>query len=129
MNTYHKTVKVAKGDLDALEHVNNVRYLEWVQEVSKEHWGQLSQSDWDRRYLWVVRSHAITYFQPALLGQTLLLTTYVPEAKGPVSRRKVDMVLEGSGQKVAECLTEWVLLDATTGRPTRIPEAVRKVFD
>jgi acyl-CoA thioester hydrolase len=129
MNTYHKTVKVTEGDLDALQHVNNIRYLEWVQDISKEHWGQLSKSGWDKRYLWVVRRHTITYHQPALLGQTLQLTTYVPEARGPISLRKVDMVLEASGQIIAECLTEWVLLDAGSGRPTRIPEEIRNVFE
>ncbi len=129
MNSYQKTVKVTDGDLDALHHVNNIRYLEWVQDISEEHWGQLSKPEWDKRYLWVVRSHAITYHQPALLGQTLQLTTFVPEARGAISRRKVDMILEDSGQKIAECLTEWVLLDARSGRPLRIPEEVRNAFE
>ena len=129
MNTFKKRITVADGDLDDLEHVNNIRYLEWVQEISRAHWDKLSQSRWDGRYLWVVRSHHITYHQPALLGQTILLTTYVPEARGPISRRKVDMTLEESGRSIAECLTEWVLLDANTGRATRIPEEIQKVFE
>lgn len=129
MNSYSKNIRVAAEDLDDLQHVNNVRYLEWVQEISREHWGQLSRPQWNERYIWVVRSHAITYHRPATLGETLRVTTYVPEARGPVSRRKVEMVLEDSGKKIAESLTEWVLLDATSGKPTRIPEEIRKVFD
>lgn len=129
MNTFKKSITVTDGDLDDLKHVNNIRYLEWVQEISRAHWEVLSLPQWKGRYLWVVRSHQITYHQPALLGQTVQLTTYVPEARGPISRRKVDMVLENSGSKIAECLTEWVLLDATSGKPTRIPEEIRKVFD
>ena len=129
MKRYKKNITVTDRDLDDLKHVNNVRYLEWVQEVSKEHWGQLSQPEWNKRYLWVVRSHHITYHQPALLDQILELTTYVPEAQGPISRRKVEMVLKDSGSRVAECLTEWVLLDAASGRPVRIPEEIRIVFD
>ena len=128
MNTFKKSITVTDGDLDDLKHVNNIRYLEWVQEISRAHWEVLSLPQWKGRYLWVVRSHQITYHQPALLGQTVQLTTYVPEARGPISRRKVDMVLENSGSKIAECLTEWVLLDATSGKPTRIPEKIRKVF-
>ena len=129
MKKFKKWITVTEGDLDELKHVNNIRYLEWVQQVSKAHWEQLSQSRWDGRYLWVVRSHTITYHQPALLGQTVRLTTYVPGARGPISRRQVDMVLEDSGRKIAECLTEWVLLDASSGRPTRIPDEVREVFE
>ena len=36
---------------------------------------------------------------------------------------------EKTVKRVAECLTEWVLLDAASGKPVRIPEEVRKVFD
>ena len=129
MKTYSTSRLVTAADLDDLQHVNNVRYLEWVQEISRAHWQQLTKPGWDKRFLWVVRSHHITYHQPALLGQTLLLTTYVPEARGPISRRKVEMELESSGARVAECLTEWVLLDATSGRPVRIPEEILRVFD
>ncbi|MEJ2585488.1 MAG: thioesterase family protein [Robiginitalea sp.] len=129
MKIHKKTITVSPGDLDDLEHVNNIRYLQWVQEISRAHWEELTRPQWDKRYLWVVRSHHITYHQPALQGQTLLLTTYVPEARGPVSRRKVEMVLEGSGIKIAECLTEWVLLDAKSGKPTRIPAEILKAFD
>ena len=129
MNSYQQSIEVAAGDLDDLQHVNTIRYLEWVQEISRAHWGQLSQPHWDKRYLWVVRSHHITYHRPALLGQVIQLTTFVPEARGPVSHRKVDMVVKGSGSKVAECLTEWVLIDAASGRPVRIPEEILRVFD
>lgn len=129
MKVYQTSRVVTLADLDDLQHVNNVRYLEWVQEISRAHWQQLTKPEWDGRFLWVVRSHHITYHQPALLGQSLLLTTYVPEARGPISRRKVDMELENSGSRVAQCLTEWVLLDAASGRPVRIPAEILEVFD
>ena len=36
---YHqKSIRVSAQDLDDLQHVNNVRYLEWIQDISKEHW-------------------------------------------------------------------------------------------
>lgn len=128
MNTYRKDRVVEIGDLDHLKHVNNVRYLDWVQEISGEHWDELARPDWKSTYRWVVRSHQITYHRPALLGQVLQLSTYVPETRGPMSIRQVDIRLKESGEKIAECRTEWVLLDAARGRPVRIPEAMQRVF-
>lgn len=125
---YEKFLTVGAEDLDALDHVNNVRYLEWVQDISRAHWEQLTNSQWDAHYIWVVRSHHITYHRSARLGETLRLTTYVPRAAGAISHRKVDIRLDGGMDMVAECLTEWVLLDALSGRPVRIPEEIRAVF-
>lgn len=129
MKRFQKTLVVSAADLDDLNHVNNVRYLEWVQEISREHWEALSNQEWDARYLWVVRSHHITYHRPALLGEELLLTTYVPAAEGAISRRKVEMERSGDGVRIAECLTEWVLLEAATGRPVRMPGEMKIVFE
>jgi acyl-CoA thioester hydrolase len=128
MKTYQKTITVDSGDLDDLDHVNNVRYLEWVQDVSREHWERLSTADWNDKFVWVVRSHHITYHRPALIGQDVLLTTFVPYAEGAISRRKVEMKLSEGGTPIAECLTEWVLLDARTGRPARMPIEMIQVF-
>ena len=128
MKTYEMAIRVVSGDLDNLDHVNNVRYLEWVQDISREHWERLSNAEWDERFIWVVRSHHITYHRPAQLGQDILLTTFVPFAEGAISRRKVDMTLGAGGVLIAECLTEWVLLDAASGKPVRIPEDMRQVF-
>ena len=128
MKHYEKIIEVTSGDLDDLDHVNNVRYLEWVQDISKEHWEQLSNKDWDSRYIWVVKSHHITYHRPALLGETLRLTTFVPEAKGAISKRKVEMELESGAHRITDCLTEWVLLDSRTGRPVRMPVEMQTVF-
>jgi acyl-CoA thioester hydrolase len=128
MKKYHKDLVVTAVDLDALQHVNNVRYLEWVQEVSKEHWEELALPGWDDKYLWVVKSHAITYHRPALEGMVLRLSTSVPEARGALCRRVVEVEEKNTGLRIADCTTEWVLLDRNGGRPIRMPEEVRLAF-
>ncbi|MDG1573102.1 thioesterase family protein [Robiginitalea sp. M366] len=122
----HKVV--AQQDLDALDHVNNVRYVQWVQDVAQAHWETLTEPEWDKRYLWVVRSHHIRYAKPALLGQRLELETYVRQARGPISERCVDIRLADSGEAIASCVTEWCLLEAKTLKPVRMPEAMRDKF-
>jgi len=45
MPQYEKTLTVVTEDLDELAHVNNVRYLDWIQDISKEHWNALVSND------------------------------------------------------------------------------------
>jgi hypothetical protein len=37
--SYHYSFKVQKKDIDILNHVNNLVYLKWVNDVSEKHWG------------------------------------------------------------------------------------------
>lgn len=129
MRNYQTKVTVGPEHLDELNHVNNVQYLEWVQQVSKEHWQKLSRPEWDARYVWVVRSHHITYQQSALLGEELVLSTYVKEGKGAQSERHVVISKGDSETPVVTCKTNWVLLDARTGKPVRMPEAMIQALD
>ena len=128
MKRYIKHITVGDQDLDALRHVNNVRYLEWVQDISREHWSELSNPEWDAQYFWVVRSHHIEYRRGAVAGDLLLLTTFVPEVTGPLSRRVVEICLAESGEMVARCETQWCLIDSATKRPSRIPAPIRNCF-
>jgi len=128
LKRYVKNITVRAEDLDALQHVNNVRYLEWVQEVSREHWSELTNPEWDARYFWVVRSHHIEYLRSAVAGDALRLVTFVPEISGPLSRRVVEISQAPSGELVARCETRWCLIDTVTRRPSRIPEAIQACF-
>ncbi len=95
MKRYVKHITVGAADLDALQHVNNVRYLDWVQEISREHWSELTRPEWEARYFWVVRSHHIEYLRAAVAGDHLTLTTYVPKVSGPLSHRVVEICQAG----------------------------------
>jgi len=128
LKRYVKHITVGAADLDALQHVNNVRYLDWVQEISREHWSELTRPDWEARYFWVVRSHHIEYLRAAVAGDHLTLTTYVPKVSGPLSHRVVEICQAGSGELVARCETQWCLLDQATKRPLRIPGPIRECF-
>lgn len=128
MKTFTMTRVVESADLDALEHVNNVRYLEWVQDISRDHWNSICIEDWSRQFLWVVRSHHITYFAQAVLGDALEVKTFVEAMKGPISTRIVQFRKDGSEELLAECRTDWVLLKKPSLRPSRIPAEMTQML-
>ena len=59
MQVYQKEVTVKAHDLDQLNHVNNVCYVQWVQDIAEAHWlREASKEILDTCY-WVLIKHTI----------------------------------------------------------------------
>ncbi len=129
MNSHEKMLVVEQGDLDDLNHVNNVRYLEWIQDISKEHWELNVPATVKQDLVWVVSSHYIQYRGEAKLGDTIHLRTYIAETKGAISVRAVEMRHAETGKTLVESKTEWCLLNAKTFKPMRISQEIRSFFN
>lgn len=128
MQTYTETFDVVVEDLDDLNHVNNIRYVEWIQEISKNHWQKLTTQEMRDEMVWVVKNHNISYHKSAVLGDTIQMNTYIKSNKGPISTRVVEIKNNKTGQLLVNAHTEWCLLDAKTFRPKRVPEPVQNLF-
>ena len=58
-------IKVLPDDIDFMGHVNNARYLNWVQEAVLAHWRKLAPAEEIASKAWVALKHEITYRKPA----------------------------------------------------------------
>jgi|TARA_E500000318_G_scaffold106908_1_gene115449 acyl-CoA thioester hydrolase len=128
MKTYSEVFDVAPDDLDDLNHVNNIRYVEWIQDISKKHWTHVTSEDIKKSMIWVVRNHNITYHKSAVLGNTILVNTFIKSNKGPISTRVVEIKNKETEELLVKSVTEWCLLDATTFRPKRVPAEIQALF-
>lgn len=128
MAEFHKTIRVKEDDLDDLSHVNNVRYVQWIQDISRDHWLSVAPPELRKSVVWVVRRHEIDYKNAAVLGDIIRLRTFITEVKGPLSTRVVEMRREGSEGLIAISRTTWCLLDARTQRPLKIPGEIYTSF-
>lgn len=128
MRQYAKQITVSSKDLDQLDHVNNVRYLDWVQEIAEEHWQVASKNQWKNEFIWVVRKHEIVYYASAILNDTLQLETYIKENNGPISTRIVVFKNNKTGKLLVKSSTDWCLLNKKNFRPKRIPNAISELF-
>lgn len=128
MEVFTKTIVVTQDDLDELQHVNNVRYVHWIQEIAREHWLNVAPPDLIRSAVWVVRRHEIDYKAPALLGETIRVRTFIADTKGPLSTRVVEMFHQHNNKPVLRSRTTWCLLDAVTLRPVRISDIISALF-
>ncbi len=129
MNSFTLTKVVAPEDLDALNHVNNVRYLQWIQEVSEGHWMRNASVAQQEVYIWVVRKHEITYYDAAKLGEELRLETHIAASKGPISVRKVTIKNNKTNALLVSATTDWCLVSPKTMKPARIPEEIKLLFN
>jgi len=121
----HEIPKIVEAkDLDDLNHVNNVVYLQWVQDVASSHW--FSSAGKNTGVIWVVRKHEIEYLAPALLGDELTLKTWVESMEGLTSLRKVE-ILRGT-ELICRCTSQWIMLDAKSFRPRRISPELAALF-
>lgn len=128
MPTYKKNIKVKVEDLDELQHVNNVRYLEWVQQISREHWESTVGKKVLDEIIWVVRNHNITYYGSAVLGNSIEISTKVIQWKGPISIRQVEMKNNKNGKLLVKASTEWCAVHPKTLKPIRVPADVQALF-
>ena len=116
------TFKVTEKDIDGLNHVNNVVYLQWVNDISEKHWNILATEKIRQKYIWVVLRHELDYLNQAFLGDEITLVTWVGASSGVKSVRHVHVYKEGVILLKAQ--STWCLLDTASLRPTRIKEDI-----
>lgn len=131
MRIFVRQFTVAAADIDIQQHVNNVSYVQWMQDLAVGHSSALG---WDlARYerigqTWVVRSHQVVYRRPALLGESITALTWVASVGRRQSLRRYRFCRSSDGAVLVEAETVWVYVDGKTGRPVSIPENVRADF-
>lgn len=122
--------QVTEQDLDHNHHVNNVVYIQWMQDAASSHGeeaGILAMSDEDNG-TWFVREHNIIYKQPAMPGDDIEIKTWIENIKGFQSLRKYEIIRRTDDTLLASAYTNWVYIDKDQGKPKKIPAAFKAKF-
>ncbi len=125
-NPFSIEIVALPADIDELNHVNNVVFVRWVQDVAAAHWMANSTDELRTCYSWMLLRHEIDYLGQAFLGDRLIGTTWVDEAKGATFERFVE--LKKDGKVITKSRTVWALLDAKTLKPRRIDQAMNTLL-
>jgi len=128
MASFEQIVRVTEADLDDQQHVNNVIYVRWVQDVAVEHWRSRTSAAVQAEVGWVLLRHEIDYRAPALLGDEIRLRTEVPPQEGLKVARFVEIRRVADGRLLASSKTLWVPVDPRTMRPKRVSPELRAHF-
>lgn len=126
--SYSYNFTVSPGDIDELEHVNNVVYVQWIQDAAVKHWNKIAPEDIKKNFVWVIARHEIDYKRPAKLNDELFIQTRVLTAGAVNSERLVQIFRKNDMQLLVESKTNWIMIDAVSHRPVRIPDVVKEIF-
>ena len=129
MQVFEHTITVRQNDLDELNHVNNVRYVQWINDVAKAHWYDKATPKMLKTCIWVVLKHDIDYKNAAFLNDIIKLKTYVILSKGVTSIRVVEMYNESTNEILVKSETKFCLLSKESQRPTRITKEIADLFN
>ena len=121
-------VPVVANDIDEQSHVNNTVYLRWVQNVATAHWRAIASRDAQAAIGWIVLRHEIDYKAPAMLGEEIVLRTWVGKASRLTFERFTEIRRKNDDQLFSQARTLWCPINAQTGRPMRVSADVRKQF-
>ncbi|MBK8616214.1 MAG: acyl-CoA thioesterase [Anaerolineales bacterium] len=126
---YTKTFIISHNVIDENGHVNNVAYVQWMQDIAVEHYASIGgiQAQGPNS-TWVIREHRIEYLLPAFEGQEVEVCTWVENIRKVRSLRKYEFVRKADGRLLVRGESDWVFVDINTGSPQAIPEKVSQIF-
>jgi acyl-CoA thioester hydrolase len=128
---YRFEFTVPETAIDRNGHVNNVEYVQWMQDVAILHSDAngCTAATAAIGATWVVRSHRVEYLQPALAGDRVIAFTWVAGMRKVRSLRKYRFVRASDRAVLARGETDWAFVDVANGKPRPIPESVSSLFE
>ena len=130
------TVTVTEDHLSTMvKHVNNVMFLEFFSQLAESHANaegyDLVSHARSTGNAWYVLRHEIDYEREAMLGDRLVLATWIDTMSRTTCRR--DSIIFGPDETgrmrvCARCTSRWIYMNIERGSPTRIPDHIPRSF-
>ena len=129
--THVKTIKVRGYHCDFYGHVNNARFLEFLEEAR---WSYLEDSldlaKWKEQNLGiVVAALTINYRRPAPVDIVLEIRSSVGAMGAKTGIIHQEVFNQGTGKLVADADVTFAVVDTTNGRAVPMTGEVRAVFE
>jgi acyl-CoA thioester hydrolase len=123
--------KVRLYELDSLGHVNNAVYLRYCEQAAmeaSESVGYTLEKYREKGWIWVIKHTILEHVAPAFYGDIIEVTTWISQITPASTFREYLLTRQGDGALIARARSRWVLLDAESGRPLRMPAEMRELF-
>jgi acyl-CoA thioester hydrolase len=127
---YRLEIIVPAAAVDGNRHVNNVAYVQWMQDAAMQHSAATGRTRMTEAIgaTWVARMHRIEYLSPAFAGEAITVLTWVADFRRVQSLRRYKFIRAVDQKVLARGETNWVLVEVATGRPRGIPGEMAKLF-
>ena len=126
---YSRSFIIPAEAIDENGHVNNVAYVQWMQDVAVEHYSSIGGVEAQgNESTWFVREHKIEFLLPAFAGEEVEIRTWVENIRRVRSLRKYEFIRKSDGKLLVRGETDWVYVDAKTGKPRAVPGWMFELF-
>jgi acyl-CoA thioester hydrolase len=130
--SYTIKLRVRRYEVDVLNHVNNAVYQHYLEQAAVEHSEHLGFSY--ERYreiggIFVLRRITMEYLRPAMAGESLLVTTWLGQMRGPRAVRRYEIRRESDNELLLTAEALWAWIELATGRPRPIPKELLEAFE
>lgn len=118
-------------ECDPFGHMNNANHLRLMQEAAfnaSESIGFDRDKYKELGYVWLIRETEIDFLRPVFFGALLEIKTWVGDMFGVRSRRFYEFRMDGKPDLAAKAFSDWVFVDASFCKPTKIPDEISKAY-
>ena len=126
MSKFEHSFTVKPDEIDRQGHVNNVRYVQWIQDVAVAHWQRAATAEQLESMTWVVLRHEIDYLRPAFENEEITACTWVGRATAAKCERFTE--IRRGDEILVQAKSTWCMLDSKNLRPRRIDDALKEKF-
>ncbi|MEN4983112.1 acyl-CoA thioesterase [Acinetobacter modestus] len=116
-------ITVQPEHIDVLGHVNNVMYIQWMQDVAAAHIERLGlglAQYLELKHAMVAVEHHVQYRKAALEGEEVILRTWLDDINALYSFRQYVFYRPKDQSILFVGNTKWACIEITTGRPKRM---------
>ncbi|MBW1650479.1 MAG: acyl-CoA thioesterase [Deltaproteobacteria bacterium] len=122
-------IKIRGYHLDFYGHVNNARYLEFLEEARWEAYGTVINSDFFKKngISFIVVNININYRIPATIDQNIIIESSIKKVGNKSITVYQNIILKETGKTTADADVTCVLIDKA-GKPVAITEELKDMF-
>ena len=119
---FNKEFKVTKDHIDFNNHLSNVIYLTWMEELARAHTRLYNGFEVVNELgaTWFAKTQHIDYFAQAFEGDEIVAETYIDSYTKVTAKRVYCFFEKKSGKKLVEAYTDWVYVDIESSKPRRM---------
>lgn len=128
---HERIFRVRHYECDAFDRVSHTNYLRYIQETAMDASAVAGfGGDWylANGFIWFVRDTHIEFFQPLRYGDSVRVGTRVRNMRQALSKRVYELHRVADNALVARAETDWAFIESASGKPARIPQAIRDAF-
>jgi acyl-CoA thioester hydrolase len=124
-------IQVQAKHIDVLGHVNNVMYIQWMQDVASAHIETLGLGlarYLELKHAMVAVEHHVQYRKAALEGEEIILRTWLDDINALYSFRQYAFYRPKDQSVLFVGNTKWACIEIDSGRPKRMSPSFTQAY-